>query len=883
LRGLFSRAANDQDLANELDAHVQIATEEYVRRGMTPEEARRAALIASGGVESAKETYRDRRGIPALESIIRDVIFATRSLRKNRGFATTVVLTIALSIGATTAMFSIVKGVLLDPLPFGNGDRLVWTTNHGTRPYDSMSWSDMGDWGRLVPSFEMVGGWATSTATLESGTLDLHLSIAEVTDNWFSMLGVRPQIGRGFVHGEQGAGAPRVIVISDGLWRAEFAANPKIVGQTVLLDGSRYTVVGVAPPTFDFPKRIDAWRPVALDQNMMTCRGCRAFNGPIALLKRGATFERAQREARVVAAQLHAQFPVAEAGLSFDIQPLHDHVVGNTRTPLVILLAAVGALLMIACVNVAALLLVRATGRASELGIRLALGASRGRLAVQLLVESTLLAVAGGALGVVLAIGCVRLVVGEEVASIPLLANVGIDRGVLLFSCIVAAICGVGFGLMPAMQAGRTNVVEALRAGARGTTSARRAVITRTGLVALEIALVVPLLIGASLLSASFSRLVTSDPGFRPDHLVRFDIALPLCGTPWHADSTCAGVSGAHYNTFNQQRRFVDDLLGQLRAIPGVQSATSGFGAPFSDWAKQGGAIQIQGETRPGEINPVEAKEVKPGYFATLGTPILEGRDFTADDFRGRNDGCSRVAIVSKAAVTRYFGGRSPLGMQLTGLCDSTTTIIGVVGDMKTESLAAEPEPALYRSLDEAPVYLQTVFIRSKVDPNTVMAAARRAVASVDRSVAVFHMQTMRGAMNDAAAPARLAARIVSGFAISALLLALIGIYGLIAHVVRDRQRELGIRIALGAQPARVVALALRSGVIAVLVGGGAGVAVAFGASRVLRGLLYGIAPTDPATYAATSLALVVVSIVAAWIPGRQASRIDPLIAMRPE
>jgi putative ABC transport system permease protein len=261
----------------------------------------------------------------------------------------------------------------------------------------------------------------------------------------------------------------------------------------------------------------------------------------------------------------------------------------------------------------------------------------------------------------------------------------------------------------------------------------------------------------------------------------------------------------------------------------------------------------------------------------------LEGRDFTADDYRGRNDGCSRVAIVSKAAVTAYFGGKSPLGVQLTGLCDSTTTIIGVVGDMKTESLADAPEPALYRSGDEAPVYLQTVFVRSNADPNTVMAAARRAVASVDRSVAVFHMQTMRDAMSNAAAAARLAARVVSGFAVAALLLALIGIYGLIAHVVRDRQRELGIRIALGAQPARVVVLAIRSGIIAVLTGGGAGVVVAIGGSRVLRGFLYGIAPTDVTTYAATSLALVMVSIVAAWIPGRQASRIDPLIAMRPE
>jgi predicted permease len=396
-------------------------------------------------------------------------------------------------------------------------------------------------------------------------------------------------------------------------------------------------------------------------------------------------------------------------------------------------------------------------------------------------------------------------------------------------------------------------------------------------------ALVVPLVIGASLLASSFSRLVTSPPGFRVDHLLRFDVSLPQCGTPWMPDSTCASVRGTHYNRFTEQKRFWNELLARLQALPGTRVVSAGFGAPFSDLAQQGAALKIQGETTPGQINPVEAKFVKPGYFAALGTPIIAGRDFTPQDDRGRDDGCSRVAIVSEGAVKAYFGGVSPIGRQLTGLCDSTTTIVGVVGDMQTQSLAAAPEPALYRSEDEAPVYIQTILIRTDADPARMMAAARRTVAEVDPTVPIYHMQTMQDVVDNAAAPARLAARVVSGFAIAALLLSLIGIYGLIAHVVRERQRELGIRIALGAQPTQVVALAMKSGVVAVVVGIAVGAAVAFAASRVLRGLLYGIEPTDAMTYGAACVTMLIVTVAAAWIPARRAARVDPLIAMRPE
>jgi putative ABC transport system permease protein len=817
-----------------------------------------------------------------IESIVRDVGFAFRSFRKSPGFAATIVLTVALSIGATTAMFSIVKGVLLDPLPFGNGDRLVWTVNRGTRPYDAMSPLDLRDWSRLVPSFEAVASWAPSAAILQGGGTEVHLSIAEVTDNWFSVLGVAPQLGRGFAANEQGEGKAKVAVISDGLWRATFGADRGVVGRTALLDGTRYTVIGVAPRGFDYPDHVDVWRPIGLTAAVAGRRVNRVFRGPIALLRHGVSFAQVQREARVASAQIKAEDPAAEAGLSYDIQPLHDQIVGNTSTPLVILLAAVGTLLLIACVNVAALLVVRASARSAELGIRLALGAGRRRIGTQLLTESLLLALMGGALGTMLAFWGVRALANANVGSLPLVANVEVDPGVLLFALVVTVVAGTAFGLMPSLQAGRTNIVDAIRAGSRGAGSTRRAARTRIALVALEMALVVPLLVGASLLARSFSRLLTADPGFRAEHLVRFDVSLPMCGTPWLPDTTCAAVSGTHYNRASEERRFWDELLTRLRALPGTEAASIGFGAPFSDWSKQQGALSIQGKTVAGQVNPVESKLVKPGYFAALGTQILQGRDFNAQDYRGR-DYCSHVAIVSEGAVKAYFGGVSPIGAQLTGLCDSTATVIGVVADVKTQSLASAPEPALYQSSDENPLYVGTVLIRSRADPGTVMAAARRAVAAVDKTVPIYHMQTMQDAVENAAAPARLAARVVSGFAIAALLLAVIGIYGLIAYVVRERRRELGIRIALGAQPRQVVALALKGGLVAVGSGVVAGVAVAVAGSRVLRGLLYGIAPTDVNTYVTACAALIAVTVVAAWIPGREAARVDPLIAMRPE
>ncbi|HEY2851391.1 MAG TPA: ABC transporter permease [Gemmatimonadaceae bacterium] len=826
--------------------------------------------------------------------LVRDIQWSARSLGRTRGVAIAVTLTLALSVGATTVMFSIVNGILIDPLPFGNSSRLVWTVNRGTRPYDAMSPPDMKDWAQLVPSFEALGSWAPSSETLDDGVAPVHVDIAEVTDNWFTVLGVRQQLGRGFVAGEANPGDPKVVVLGDGLWRTNFGGDEHVIGRAIRLNGTSYTVVGIAPAAFDFPDHVEIWRPIAILPSVASNRGARIFRGPVALLKHNASFQQAQREARLAAAQLRNSYPDPEAGLSFDIETLHDHMVGNTRAPLIILLGAVGALLLIACVNIATLLLVRASARGTETGVRLALGAGRGRIVSQHLVESLLLAVIGGTLGALCAYAGVHALVNANVGELPLLSNVRVDGRVLGFALLVTIASGVLFGLAPAYRAARTDVADALRPGARGTSATRSANRMRQALVAAQLGLVLPLLIGATLLGVSFSRLVASDPGFRVDGLLRFAVDLPQCGTAWRPDSTCVVVGGRQYNRPEQIRGFTHEMLARLGALPSVQSASAGAGAPFTAWGKNQGILKLEGQsssteggahglqTGPAAFN-VEAKYIEPNYFATLGAHLLAGRDFTARDFRGRNY-CASVGIVSEGAVKAYFSDTPPLSARMVGwFCDSATAVIGVASNMKTQSLAGTPEPAVYLSLDEVPIPRLTVLVRAKGDPVPLMAAARRVVAKLDPYVPVLQMETMRTTIERVATPQRLAARVVSGLAIAALLLAAIGLYGLIAQVVRERRREIGIRMALGATPRSVVVLVLWSVAGAVLSGLTIGVAVAVGGSRALTGLLYGITPTDASAYVVGCATLGVVAVVASWIPARRAAAIDPASVMREE
>ncbi|HTE43595.1 MAG TPA: ABC transporter permease [Gemmatimonadaceae bacterium] len=827
-----------------------------------------------------------------VSDVVGGVTFALRSLRKSPGFTVTIALTLAISIGATTAMFSIVNGVLFAPLPFANADRLVWTVNRGTRPYDAMSPPDLADWGKLNDAFEEVGGWMPSQVGLVGGGEPIHVTAAEVTGNWFTMLGTRMSAGRGLSSDDAEPGRPKVTVLSYALWQRQFGGDPGIVGRGVLIDGTRYVVVGIAARNFTFPSDADIWRPAMWDSRWINARGNRFFRGPIALIKRGVSFDQARRKARLAAAQLRSAYPEAESGLDFDIQPLHEHQVGGSRRLVVVLFGAVGALLLIACANVGTLMLVRASHRTTEIGVRLALGAGAVRVATQLLVESLLLAGLGAGLGLALAESAVRTIVAQQIAAVPLLSNVSVDFRVLVFAVVTTLAAGIAFGLAPALQSSRTDIVQALKSGGRASSARKSSARARHALVALELTLVVPLLVGAVLLARSFNRLVHVDPGFRPDHVVAFDLALPKCGTAWMPDTTCVGVVGPRYMEPAETKVFADELLRRLRVLPGTRSAAIGFGVPFTPWAVNQGTLIIEGRAPPPADRPnvVEWKEASPGYFALLGIPVLRGREFTDADRCApkpsqiwcdpSKDGDGHfVTVISAGAAKAYFAGENPIGKRLKNMGE----IVGVVGDTKTQGLAGDPEPAVYVAFQQNPVYYMTVLIKSDASAASVMTEARAQVAAIDKALAIFNLRQMRDAVDASAAPARLAASMVSAFATCALLLAMIGIYGVVAYAVHGRQRELGIRIALGAQRGQVVRLVVHDGLVLVAIGTGVGVVASILGSRVVAGLLYDIAPTDVMTYVVAVVALSIVAVAAAWIPARRAARIDPLIAMRPE
>jgi putative ABC transport system permease protein len=810
-----------------------------------------------------------------MANLWQDLTYALRGIRRAPGFAITTVLTLALAIGAVTVMFSVVNGVLLRPLPFEAEDRLVWVVNRGVRPYDAVSPIDLTDWREQTHSFEGMGGYIQSTANLTGGTEAVRLATADVTSNWFAMLGARLTLGRGFEPNEEGIGAPKVVVLSDALWRTQFGADRGVLDRTILLDGEPYTVIGVAPPAFTFPERPDVWRPVALPPALLTARGGRRFWGPVARLKPGVTLDQARIDLHAITERLRAQFPDAETGLAYDVIPLRQHVVGNARTALVVLLGAVACLLLIACANIATLVLLRATSRSSEMAIRVALGARPRRIALQLLAESLLLALLGGMGGVLIAEWGVHTLMLVAIDKLPLVESVVVDGRVLVFAFAITVCTGLLFGLVPALHASGADAPVTLQSGTRGASARKGASRLRNALVIAEVALAVPLLIGATLLGKSFVRLLDVSPGFRPAQVVRFDVNLPFCTKATAADSVVVAGHGRCYASPAAFRAFTDELIRGLKAQPGTQAAAVGFGVPFSEWVTNQTIVAIDGRP-PSPIdhpNSAESKYVTPEYFAALGIPILRGRVFSESD----SPTAQRVVVVSKAFADSYISGEDPIGKVVHDYGE----IVGVVGDTKAFHLGSAPEPGIYQAWEQVTPAWMTVVIRSTAEAGAVMAAARKQVASLDASLPVYHMMRMEDAVVASADAPRLEAWVVGGFSATALLLAVIGIYGLIAYAVGERRRELGIRIALGAEPQRVVRLFVGEGVRLVAIGIGIGGVVAVGGSGAIHSLLYGIGPTDMLSYGEACAVFLAVALVASWVPARRAARVDLVEVLR--
>lgn len=804
-------------------------------------------------------------------TFVRDLSAAFRSFRKNPGFTAAVVGMLAVGIGATTAMFSIADGVLFAPLPYTHEKQLVAIVNHGTRRGDYISPPDLFDIGSGVKSLAEVGGVYAGPGLLTGEGDPLSVGKGTVTANWFSMLGVRPEIGHFFDPAEDDAGAAKVVVISDELWRTRFGADHAVLGRVILIDHVPRTVIGVAPREFALPYKLGAWVPIAKVPNLIgpIRRGNRSLEA-VARIAPGATFSQARAEVRTFAARLHDAYPVPETGLDFDLMPMRDHVVGDARPVLLVMVAAVSFILLIACANVASLLLLRARQRSSEMGIRLALGASPRRILREMLAESLACGATSGALGIVFAEVAVRAIVALRPEYIPFVDDIAVDWRVMVFAIVVTLVTAVAFGLAPAIFASKTDLLSALTSGTRSASAGKRSTMLRQTFVVLELALALVLVVGAGLLGKSFARLMAVDTGFRPEGLIHFDITpLPHDKAPPSA-KTAADSSAP-------MREAVNEYIAQLRVVPGTTMAAAGFGAPFTGAAVNQRSVHIDGDAPDPEDRPSLAswKSVTPGYLETLGVKLERGRYFTEQD----REGAAKVVIVNDAFVNAYLGGRDPIGR----IVEKGGEIVGVIGNTKNQSLTEATDPELYTPFDQLPTGYLTVLVRSSATPASVVATARKLMATFDKDIPVGDAGTYDDLVRSTQSRAEQSWELVAGFSLFALLLSVAGIYSVVAFAVRERRREFGVRIALGAQQRQIVALVIRHAVVLSALGVTIGLGVSLAASSALRAVLYGVGTTDLATYAGGCAVLIVAVLAASWIPAWRAGRVDPMVVMRVE
>ncbi|HXB27025.1 MAG TPA: ABC transporter permease [Gemmatimonadaceae bacterium] len=809
-----------------------------------------------------------------MDSLLYDVRAALRRLPKTPWFTLAIVATLAIAIGANTLIFSVVDGVLLRPLPFANPSRLVAVVNPTGHKSFGVSVPDFLDWRRQSSRLDALAEYGLGPATLTGRGTPERLNIAVVSANWFPLLGIAPGSGRLFTPGDDRPEAAKVIVVSDAFWRTRFGASPTLVGQTLTLDGGAYTVIGIAPPRFTYPSEPDIWLPdVLIPSDYAPNQRNLHFRTVIGRIAPGIALATAREEFRTITDRIKQQYPQAETDVDYTIEPLQTAIVGNTRPALLVLFGAVGCFLLIACANVTNLLLVRATGRSTEIALRIAIGAGRRRVIQELLVESVMLSLAGAAIGVLIAVNGIHFVVAAKLGGLPRLEDVTLSGRALLFTAIIATLTGSLFGLVPAYQASAVDLGETLKSATRGSSGHRKSGRTRGVLVVTETAIAAVLLIGAVLLTRSLIHMMDVDPGFQPAHVVAFDVNF-------YSDK---------YANWSRVREFTHAVRNRLLAIPGTRASAYGFGVPFAGYPDFPVTFEIQGRPTSKDDQPAAIYEpVSVGYFATMGVPIKEGREFTDDD---RSHG-HRVLVINEACARKYFPAGDAIGHHLIlgGNADSTGhgdlvqmggDIVGVVGDMKFDDLRTPAPPEIFQPHEQVSRAFLTFVVRTTSDPTQVLAAATRAVNAVDPDVPIFRTRSLAADVSGSLARPRLYATVVMTFGVVALLLAIIGIYGVLAYVVRERRRELGIRLALGARTGQVVRLVVGQGLRLTGLGLAIGLAIALVGSRVLGSLLFGVKPNDLATYEVVCGALLAVAALASWLPARSAGRIDPLIAMR--
>ena len=865
-RNLFNKEKVDQELTEEIRAHLDLLTETRIQQGLTPEDARRAALVELGGVEQLKESVREVRHGRLLEDLAQDARYALRSLRKHPGFTFVAVLTLALGIGANTAIFSVINAVLLRPLPYENADRLVILTETLSERPIGVSYPNFVDWRNQSTAFENIAAVRhresfNLTGAGESERLQGRL----VSANFLSTLGVNPIAGRDFVAEDDRPGATPAVILSHAFWQRRFGGDEKIIGSQLTLNRQSFTVVGVLPADFQYGLDADVTVPISLQAERYAARGRDPGIETVARIKSGVSVEAANAELNTIAARLEQQYPESNTGRRVRLDSLREALVGDIRPTLLTLLGAVGLVLLIACANVANLLLARSTRRQKEIAIRTALGAGRRRILRQLFTESVLLAIAAGVAGLLLAIVGTSLMSSYLPEGIPRIREISIDAPVLVFTLAASILTGVLFGLAPALQTSNPSLTETLKEGERNSSPGHN----RTGkvLVVAEVALTLMLLIGAGLLVKSFWRLMQVDPGFNPQNLLAMQIAV-----------------NAGQDEGPRVANFLDQLQQRVKQLPGVQSVAISNGLPFEVANQPAFVIEGQAPPEPGNEPNGILYIVSPDYLDTLQITVLRGRSFSVHD----TPSTTPVALIDEVFARQYFPNQDPLGKRLRHT--ETREIVGIVRHVEHTNLEGQSAsrgevytPFSQIAVERLPRFVRRVnlLVRTTVDPLSLAQPVRNQISALDKDQAVFNVRTMEQALSRSVAARRFSMILLSVFATLALILAAVGIYGVISYSVAQRTREVGIRMALGAQTTDVLKLVVRDGLKLVVIGVVVGLVGAFMLSRLLTTLLFGVKPTDLITYATVALGLIAVALAACYIPARRAAKVDPLVALR--
>ncbi len=875
-RSLLRRASVERELEKELRFHLEQAIEEGRIKGLPAREAHDVAMKRLGGISQIEEECRDMRKTNFVESLRQDLRYAARMLAKSPGFTFVMVLTLALSIGATSAIVSVFNGVLLRPLPYRHPDQLVRIfTSTRAWPKFPINPNDFLDFRARLHSFESMAAYTRGDLQLSGTGEAIRLSGFLVTGGFFHVLGLTPALGREFDRADELPGKGNVAIVSDRIWRTRLGAHRDALGQKIILNATPYTVVGVMPPGVQHPGNmyhavaygdtVDVWTPITFSDS--NDRGSHFLDG-IARLRPDVTAGQAQGELNAAMAQLAREHPNGDKGWSVQVIPLDKEIVGPSERLLFVLLGAVGLVLLLACVNAANLLLARATSRHREIAVRAALGAARKRLIRQMLTESVLLALIGAAFGAALAVAGVKALVAILPADFPRAGDIHVDGPVFLFTLLIALGAGIIFGVVPAFEGSRTNLRESLHESGRSATSSGGTLRLRNALVISEVTLACVLLIGAALMLRSFVNLLRTNPGFRPDQVLTASIALPP----------------VRYKDANAIRIFHARLLDQIRAMPGVNAAGAGSDLPWTGWDENRGGFQIQGEAPPpDEFFSARYHVASPGYFRALGIPLLRGRAYDKQDNAG-----SRGVLIVNEAMAKYWKHGDALGGKLTFSNHPQEkdwlTIVGIVGDVKDTPKNAGAQPAFWWPLAQGPSFLtanSSIAIRSNLDPKLLAGRLRALVGELDGNLAVSDVRTMETVTGSSYSMSRFSLILVGLFAALALVLAAIGTYGVIAYSVNQRIHEFGVRMALGARPRDLIASVLAQGMKLTILGAFLGIVFGLALSRLLSNLLYRVSPADPLAIGVTSVIAIAVAALACCVPAVRATRADPIAALR--